>query len=73
MAIEIVDWPIKNGPVRYVSLPEGTVTCLDWHHGLPQYFDISNHQESPLDFSDEPPENDRKTFVCHLRLLAILC
>jgi hypothetical protein len=26
MAIEIVDFPIKNGefPVRYVSLPEGT-------------------------------------------------
>ena len=27
MAIEIVDFPIKNGdfPVRYVSLPEGKV------------------------------------------------
>ena len=29
MAIEIVDFPIKNGdfPVRYVKLPEGNVHC----------------------------------------------
>ena len=51
MAIEIVDFPVKNGdfPVRYVSLPEGTTRShiasndeasisLSWTQVMPKSF-----------------------------------
>jgi hypothetical protein len=45
MAIEIVDFPIKNGdfPVRYVKLPED-----NWGKPLKQVATIINHLASKL-------------------------
>ena len=59
MAIEIVDFPMKNGwifPVRYVKLPEGTVLVklLELHLRQP---DIPSFvvKDAPS-LSKDPPE-----------------